>query len=357
MHEMRQNLLVGLFVLVGLGVLGVLVVLFGRGPTQMLGGPGYPLHIVFDTAGGVREGNPVTLAGIRVGRIDSISFVSTERFDQGVRVTAIIRDEYRGKIPQGSTAVTTEPGLGLGRPPIEIVPGDPRLGHLQPDAEIRGTMRRAVDAIVPEDIRFTFDRTAAQVGEAAAALRPVLDDLHEILVKRTPGDVDRPDGPPGNLASAAVRIDSALGHFNEVLGDPQVKSHLREAVANFHAVSEDARQMTADLQTGVKEAKEVVSSARLLMESTQNAVERIDAEVVSVSRSARTVLEQASDGLGLLNETLGRIARGEGSLGRLSQDPKLYEALLLTVDRLAVTVEEVRLLVKEWQKGRIRVAL
>ena len=49
------------------------------------------------------------------------------------------------------------------------------------------------------------------------------------------------------------------------------------------------------------------------------------------------------------------ISEGQGTLGRLVHDPKLYDALVLTAERLAKAVEEFRLLVEDWQKGKLRV--
>ena len=49
--------------------------------------------------------------------------------------------------------------------------------------------------------------------------------------------------------------------------------------------------------------------------------------------------------------------RGEGTLGRLLMDDRLYESLVLTFRRLAETVEEFRLLVKDWQRRGVKFGL
>ena len=358
----RQNLLVGIFVLVGLSALGALIVLFGRGTTGFLGGAGYPLIIEFESATGIRAGNPVTLRGIRVGRVETVSFAapsgSGEGFRPHVEVRVMIDAEHAGQIPVGSRAVATEPAFGQGRPPIEILPGPAGLGTLKPgDRILEGQIRGAMDAMVPESIRFTFERTAAQVGESAAALTPVLRDLHEVLMKRSPGEVDRAGGLQGNLSTAMARFDGSLKHVNDVLGDPEVKSRLKEAIDNFHALSEDGKAAVANLRAGSEEAQQVVREAKELVVQTRGTVERLDGEVTQVCRDARGALEQGSQMLGALNEAAGSIKRGDGTIGRLVRDPKLYEALVLTIERLAQTVEEFRLLIKDWQEGKIRVAL
>jgi phospholipid/cholesterol/gamma-HCH transport system substrate-binding protein len=356
MNEARQNLLVGIFVLAGLAALGTLAVLFGRTPAEMLGGAGYVLHVNFDSAGGIREGNPVTLNGLEIGRVIEVGFASMEDFTRGVRVTLLINREYEGKIPRGSRAITSKPGLGMGRPPIEIIPGPPTMGMLRPGDQIPGELRDVITSFIPDDLRFTFQRTANRIDEAAAALTPVLKDLHEILVKRTPEEVDRVGGPPGNLASAMARLDSSLKHFNDVLGDPTSKSQLKEAIANLHSITEDGKAAAASLRAGSDEAREVIREAKTLVSNARGTVERLDQEITAVSRDARDTLERGSLLMDTLIDITGSINRGEGTLGRLVRDSKLFDALVFTFEKAGQALEEFRILVKDWQKGKVRVA-
>ena len=354
MQEKRRNLLIGLFVLVGFGALGTLIVLFGVGPEQFLGGTGYPLYINFDSASGIQSGNQVTLGGIRIGQVDAVNFVDTTRFDAGVQVRVMIDNNI--KLPDGSRAIGSEPGLGYGRPPIQIIPGPATLPPLAPNAVLPGEMRGAIDSLVPEHVMRTFDKVATRVDEAAEALTPVLRDLHEIMVKRGTAEVDRVGGPPGNLYTAVTRLDSSLKHFNDVLGDPAVKSQMREAVANFHQISADGKELAANLRASSEEAGEAVREVRAFISKAQETVGQLSEELTVVCRDARGTLERSSRFLDTLNEVVESIRRGEGTIGRLVHDTKLYEALVLTAERLAQTVEEFRLLIKDWQQGKIRVA-
>ncbi|NDJ12436.1 MAG: hypothetical protein EBY17_14765 [Acidobacteriia bacterium] len=71
LHEVwmkwKQLLLVGLFLSIGLGILGVLAVTFGR-MSNTLGKP-YDLTVIFTNASGLSTGADVLLAGARVGYI------------------------------------------------------------------------------------------------------------------------------------------------------------------------------------------------------------------------------------------------------------------------------------------------
>lgn len=355
MNETRRNILVGLFVLCGLGALGALIVLFGQGYGFGLKSTAYMIHIRFDYAAGVKEGTLVTIGGIEVGRVHSVGFVNPARFEDGVSVA--VRMDPRFRVPKGSTARTSEPGLGMGRPPIEIFPGPTGGPELASGETIPGRMTKMMESLIPPGVVSTFDRTATQLGETAAALRPVLEDMHEILQPRAPGSVDIPGGPQGNLSSAMARLDGALKNVNTVLGDPNVDSKLKGAVDNFHIITEDGKTMAADLKTAAADAKEIAAGAKDLVTKVGGAVDRADKRVEEVARALQSNLELASEFLTQLNTIANKANRGEGTIGMLVADDRLYESMTLAFRRLAEAVDEFKVLIKDWQQGKIKVGL
>ena len=136
MEETRRNLWVGIFVVLGMAALGTLIVIFGRGPTWLVRGGTYPLHIHFDWVADIRPGNLVNVKGITVGRVEHVGLLDAKRFDAGVDVCVAIESQYW--LPEGSRALTTESVLGQGRPPIEIIPGPMDAEPLAPGASIKG---------------------------------------------------------------------------------------------------------------------------------------------------------------------------------------------------------------------------
>lgn len=357
MQETRRNLLVGIFVLFGLVALGSLILMYGRAPTWMVRGQEYPLNIIFDSAAGIRPQNLVTVRGIEIGRVRDVSLVEPGNLGDQAKVNVRVAIYSQYKIPQGSTAITTEPVLGQGRPPIEILPGPASNPPLDPGMDLRGTVRGAVESIFPKDIVMTFQKSATQIGEAAGALTPVLADVHEILKRRNPREVDMPGGPPGNLFSASVRLDGALRHFNDVLGDPEVKSNLRGALDNFHQISEEGKAAVADFKRASARLNEGLEDVQRLVKQGQTSIEHIEARVDQISDQLVGNMQKLNRVLDHANIAMATIAGGEGTIGRLVRDEELYESLVLTVDRLAATIDEIKILVKEWQKGEIRVSV
>ncbi len=354
MAETRRNLLVGAVVLVGLGILGSLIIMFGRGPTWMVAGRAYDLNVRFDRVVGIRAGTQVTVHGIAVGRVERVELYDPADFGAGVNVVVSIDDEYR--IPAGSRACTTEPVLGQGRPPIEIIPGPAGAGYLQAGAFLNGTTRTAIDSIFPPGVVTTFQTAARQIGDAAEELTPVLTEVRNLVAARTPEEVDRMGGPPGNLASALARMDSALKHYNEVLGDGEVKSQIRDVIANFHDMSEHGQKVVANLEEASGESRELVSDARRLVGKTETALDQAQQQFTDVAQATVGTLDRADRFLDRLDQIGEKVNSGEGTLGRFVTDARLYEALLLSTERLTLALDDFRALIAEWREGKVRVA-
>ena len=363
MEERRRNIMVGVFVLAGLTALALLMILFGRGPTWLIRRDTYPLHVQFTEISGIREGTLVTAKGIEIGRVSAVNLAApaagggAQLVSQAATIDVVLAIKRQHLLPQGTTAQTTEPVLGQGRPPVELVLGPGGNPALEPDATIPGRVRGAIDSIFPPHIVNAFEATARNIGDAAAALTPVLEEMKDIMEKRSPVAVDQPGGPQGNLSSLVARFDSGLRHFNEVLGDPNVKSQLRETVANARQMSVDGKQAVADLQAGAKELRGVIGDAKQFLEQANGSLKNADTRVNEVARALTETLDHADQFLGEINKLAAQAAAGQGNIGHLFMDNKLYEAMQITAERMSAAVEEFRNLMIEWREKGMRARL
>jgi hypothetical protein len=79
--------------------------------------------------------------------------------------------------------------------------------------------------------------------------------------------------------------------------------------------------------------------------------------VGDVSRELTDALDRADQLFDNLITITAHISAGEGNLGRLVMDSKLYEAMQLTAERLSIAVEEFRGLIAEWREKGMRARL
>jgi phospholipid/cholesterol/gamma-HCH transport system substrate-binding protein len=61
---------VGFFVLVGIACLGYLAIKLGK--LEVLGNSGYTVYADFPSVAGLKNGDPVEIAGVRIGRVETI---------------------------------------------------------------------------------------------------------------------------------------------------------------------------------------------------------------------------------------------------------------------------------------------
>ena len=342
MKETKRNILVGLFMLTGLGVLGALMLLFGERP-EWLGGQEYVLEIRVEQLGGAAEGTPVRLNGVEIGRVESLRFEDPTRPDRGVSIVALIRKRYF--VPSGARAVIYEAELGIGRGRIDILVPPGGGGEPLPQdgqASIRGEMESMIRDIIPKSLLDSLERTIVLIGNFAGELTPVATDLHDLLKKNPVELVDNPDElkrTTANFSTVVERVDQSLRHVNDVLGDPEVKSGVRESIVNVRRMTDDGRAAFADLRETAGTLK--LGTARITT-SVEQGVADVRQRMNVIGDKAVPVLENAAQLTANLNRASVDLAEGQGTAGKFLRDDRLYEKLVLFTERITDLVDIIR---------------
>ncbi|MGQ0501776.1 MAG: outer membrane lipid asymmetry maintenance protein MlaD [Panacagrimonas sp.] len=118
MQSRALEMMVGLFVCVG--VAAVFVLTFRVASLDTVGGAGqtYRVNASFDNIGGLKSGSAVTMAGVKVGRVRDIT-ISPDTFE--ANVTLELSNTY-SNIPDDSNAKILTAGL-LGEQYVGLEPG------------------------------------------------------------------------------------------------------------------------------------------------------------------------------------------------------------------------------------------
>jgi len=112
-NHTRTEMVVGLFVLVGIACLGYLAIKLGK--LEVLGNSGYNIYADFPSVAGLKIGDPVEIAGVKIGRVEAIGLAEDRarlelRVNDGVKLQedAIASVRARGLI--GDKFVLITPG-------------------------------------------------------------------------------------------------------------------------------------------------------------------------------------------------------------------------------------------------------
>ena len=113
MERTKVNVVVGLFLVLGILALGYLSIKLGR--VSFLGNTGYPITVEFPSVGGLKAGSSVEIAGVEIGRVESIGLA-----DYQARV--VLRLKRDVQLQEDSIASIKTKGL-IGEKYVRISPG------------------------------------------------------------------------------------------------------------------------------------------------------------------------------------------------------------------------------------------
>lgn len=153
----------GLFVLLGFAALFFLTTQLPGSGLTVGGDSGYRVTARFDNIGDLKGGSPVSMAGVRIGRVESVTFDSND-----YRAVATLRiDPQFDRIPDDSDASIQTQGL-LGGKYVGIGPGGSET-FLKDGSQIEFTQ----SAIVLESLVNKFFANFASRGSEGDAANEV----------------------------------------------------------------------------------------------------------------------------------------------------------------------------------------
>jgi ABC-type transporter Mla subunit MlaD len=335
MSPKQQNFVVGVFVMVGFAVLGGLIIVFGGGKTLLAST--YQIRADFPNGvTGVQGGQSVTLNGKRIGETRDVLFADPKHLELGVNV-AITIEGY--DLPAGSELVIAPPAMGLGRPMIELDVVDPKNTQLlakDGTAHVPGKMRPAIDQLVPKQMQDSLVHAATHIGDLAAAMKPVADNLSHLLEKRDVKDVDA-QKMAANMSTLMQRFDDTLKNVNEIIGGEANKQNFKEILANAKVMSESGVVTMKNISKASEHSEE------LLVDTT------------SLLRRLTTLAEDMSSVMKRLDTVALAFNQKSGTVGLMLNDNRLYEEMLLTMRRLSKLLDEFREVADKANRGELRI--
>ncbi len=289
----RTTLIAGLFVLVGLVLLGGLIFEFGT-LRHRLRKP-YVLYANFLDAQNLIKGAPVKRAGATIGEVVT-SPVLVEGL-KGVRVTLEIYPEF--KIPVGSPLRIASVGLmgdsqlDVGQPPPELLTGE----YLQPGSTLNGE--------AGADLTASANKITDEIMVVMRDLRNRLTDLGRTVGKLNEGVLS--DENLANFSGSLKLVrESARKVDEEVLSEANVGS-IKVALADF---SEAMKKLdgAAERADGVmSKADSAMAKVDRAVDSLGPALKGAEGATVSLKRAAvalEALLGDARGGDGLMHALL-----------------------------------------------------
>lgn len=246
-------------------------------------------YAAYDQVNGVQSASPIMMKGVKIGTVTGISF-DPQRSDNVVLQFTIKRQYH---IPTDSEAKIFSNGL-MGAKAIEISYGTANT-YLQSGDTLRSLRERDLMDVAGSELDFFKQKISQVTGD----LSRTLTNLNNLMEANT------------------QNITGTLGNLNTITGDmagilSAEKQNLRAAVRNL-------TEFSAMLGDNAPRVDSIVGN-----------LNRMTTELADAGFARKL-----TDAVNEVNNLLAKIETGEGTVGKLMNDPAFYDSLTEASDNLA----------------------
>lgn len=287
---MKREVRIGIF-LSGVFLILALLILFVGDVQELFRKQGYRVYAVFDSALGLEKNAAVKMAGIKIGLVKDIALDGRR-----AKVTMSIYPNYR--IPHGSRATLASLGI-LGEKYVEIVPGKEETFY-EPE--------EIMDSLPP----ISFDQLGTLFLSMGEEIKKVSNSINSVLSKDL--------GP--NLRKTLEHLESLTTELDSLVRENKASVHqtIENSGKAFDNLNQEVNKVSASVQETLKEIQGLIRDNRA---GVKDNLDRL--------KEALNKLEQTLESL---NSTLEKIEKGEGTVGKLVNEPSLYDETRTTVEQV-----------------------
>lgn len=299
--ERKTNIKVGLTVLIAVAVLLIGIAL-GKGLS--FGGRSQVVKALFPTAGGLELGDPVTINGLKKGKVTAI-----ELQDLDVLVTMEFPERIALKKDAQASIMMYEL---MGGKKVELISGR-AADELPNGAVIRGDYTGDIGSLVA--MVGSLSETVKSVAIKADTLLGSLNSFFAEGDLR--GNVDR---TLGHADRALVSVDRLAGRADRMLSENA--AGLKNTLSQAQVALRDLNGMISENRPGIRA---FIDSASYTMSSAQS------------------TLGNANRLLGRLDTVLNSVNNNKSTIGRLFRDEKFatsLDSMIIAVRKLAEQIRK-----------------
>jgi len=311
---------VGALILVSMLLLGGFIVVMGGLSVARV----YTLFVDFDNPSGLQIGAPVKIAGVKVGKVDSLEYRGGKvdpkvPWRALVRVKLSIEEKVKDSIHEDATFVITTQGV-LGEPFVAIVPGDPDK-PMMPENSIRQGkdpprldlfLAQASDLLDMAHKALTKEDGPLQdIAKHGASMIKGID----LLLIENRDTITRITKNTEKLSQAAVELVQAT---KDKVDGPQVKRILNNTDVLMASLAKDTGPL-------LKKTQETLTHVDEIATDTLGPAER--ATIKKALKDVEAIASNANKTVADVQGIVKHIKSGNGTVGALVMDEEIYDDL------------------------------
>ena len=274
------------------------------------------IYAVYDRVNGLVPANNVAISGMKVGQVKDLYFSRTH---PGKIVAELyISEEY--PIPVNSVARINNSDNLIGGKYVEIVLGDSK--KIMKDKD---TLESFIEASIGEELNQQLIPLKNKTERLLGSIDTVATLIQQVLNKET----------RDNLAASIAHIKETLNNLShttyylDTLVGSQ-RNHLASIIGNIESISQNLKNNSQNINT-------ILSNFSELSDSLAKA--RIPATIAQVNKA---ILD--------IDIAVNKINSGQGSLGLLLNDDKLYKEAQKAATDLNLLLEDIKANPKRYLK-------
>jgi len=329
----------------------------------------------FADAGGLRQGDSVLVAGMRWGRVESLTFDSSAEAHERVLVKLSLD---RPVDLFTDHAIQIESATVLGGMHLTIEPGTFQSGIMAQGARLHGDVLpdvlKALGAVV-SDNRETLTNMITGLDEIVGEVRDGKGILSRLLYDETLGEdlsktVNSLNETFTNLTAISADLRDGKGTLGRLLKDDELYRSIQTLATDITEVVDDVRggkgtvgallydeDLAGDFRSGVADLSDIVQRINA-GEGTLGLLIRDD----KIGQNLERITTDLAEGRGTLGKLLSddeiytnlraisedlsvasaALREGRGTMSRLLYEDELYEEMERALHTLTGTLEEAR---------------
>jgi phospholipid/cholesterol/gamma-HCH transport system substrate-binding protein len=336
---MSRETKVGLFVALGLLMVGISVFLIGD--NRRLWDSQVTYQAAFGDVSGLKPGSPVRMGGVDIGTVTKVGQSKSDPNDPLVYVDLSIVKTMSSRVRVDTVAKVTNKGL-LGDKMVELTVVDGSSPPLAPGGRIKSEepadftkylskidtlsqkAEKAIDNIEKATRPLSDPKLAEDVKQTISSLREVLDGVahqdsaaHRILMD--PEEGVKVDRALSELAGAVGQLHAALADVRDVTHQVREGPGIAHALLYDGEMSKNASGMLAELHEDLRAVREGQGIGHAIIYGDEG-TQRLMGNVVGMSDDLRHIVAD--------------VRAGKGTLGGFLVDPTIYEDVKALVGNL-----------------------
>jgi phospholipid/cholesterol/gamma-HCH transport system substrate-binding protein len=323
--QRRRNIIVGLFVILGLCALTWLIFKFEDLPTIASRVNAFEVYVQFPTAPGVEKDTPVRFCGYQIGR-----------------VTSVLPPEVRRDLITGREYHQTVAVLNI----------DKRYRNIPSNVEIKLMTRGLGSSYI--ELKVDPEKIPAKPLDPNRPETSFLQD--KMLVQGSTGMTSEffPEESQKKLVDLVDGIGLFIKNANDIIGDPGNKQNVKATLANLTQASQQITQTAKQAGEIIDDARKALDEYRKLAAAGQSTLNSIDAKAERLVGSLVSTTEELGKASSQLRQAMEKVNAGQGTAGKLVNDARLYESLLESMDQLQVLLKDIKSLIDKVNEKGLR---